>query len=95
MKALTPRTPAQAKQAIDIRSTYEKLAADATGPAASKAASTVQTIKKILDSDGYTTTSDESVADLLAQLRAAMLAAKDDNDKLASLTAAIEAANPQ
>jgi len=95
VKALTPRTAAQAKQAVDIRSTYEKLAAEATGSDASKAASAAQTLKKILNGAGYKTTDDESAADLLEKLRAAMRAAKDDNDKLASLNAAIEAADPQ
>jgi hypothetical protein len=91
--ALTPRTPTQAKEAIDIRAAYGKLAAAATGTDAAKSASAVQSLKKILTAVGHKPEDNATVQDLLSALRAAMSEASTDNDKLVTLTAAIAAEN--
>jgi hypothetical protein len=91
--ALTPRTQAQARQAIDIRAAYEKLSAAATSADAAKSAGAIQSLKGILTAVGHKPEQNASAQDLLTMLRAAMNDARTDNDKLASLSAAIAAAN--
>jgi hypothetical protein len=90
---LTPRTPEQAQQAIDIRAAYEKLSTAATGTDPTATASAVQSLKQILNSAGYQPDDNASAQNLLEMLRKAMGAARSDDKKLESLKAAIAAAN--
>ena len=87
--ALTPRTPAQAQQAVDIRSTYTRLAAAVNGSDTAAAAAAADTLRKILTDAGYTPGTGESGTDLLADFRKAMAEAASDNDKLAKLNQAV------
>lgn len=93
MAALTPRTPAQAQEAIDIRAAYTKLAAAVNSSDATKSAAGVATLRKILTDAGYSPAADEGSAALLADLRKSMADASTDNDKLARLSQAIAAAD--
>lgn len=87
--ALTPRTPAQARQAIDIRSEYDKFAAAIADPAKSPEA--IQLLKSILTAVGKTPADNASGADLLALLKAEMIEAKTDDDTLVKLSDALAA----
>jgi len=91
--ALTPRTPEQAQQAVDIRGAYEKLAAAVNGSDTAKASAAATTLRKILTDAGYTPGASDDEAALLADLRKAMADASTDNDKLAKLGQAIAAAD--
>lgn len=93
MAALTPRTPAQAQEAVDIRGAFTKLAAAINGQDAAAASTAAAKVRKILTDAGYSPTSDENGAALLADLRKAMADASADNDKLAKLSQAIAAAD--
>jgi hypothetical protein len=86
---LTSRTPAQAKNAIDIRSAYDKLSAAAADPAKSMGA--LASLNRILTAIGNPPADKAPAADLLALLKAAMIEAKSDDNKLAKLTDAIAA----
>jgi hypothetical protein len=86
---LTPRTQIQAKQAIDIRSVYDKLTAAAADPA--KSAGAILSLNRILTATGRTPANNATIAELLASLKAAMIEAKTDADKLATLNDAITA----
>lgn len=92
MAALTPRTPAQAQEAVDIRAAYTKLAAAINGSDKAKSAAAMQIVRKILTDCGYSPATDEGEAALLADLRKAMADASADNNKLAKLSQAIAAA---
>jgi len=93
--ALTPRTPAQAQETVDIRAAYTKLAAAVNGTDTTKSTAAAATLRKILTDAGYSPTTDENGAALLADLRKAMVDASTDNDKLAKLSQAIAAADVQ
>jgi hypothetical protein len=87
--ALTPRTPAQAQEAVDIRGAYQKLAADVNGSDTTSATAAADTLRKILTAAGFTPTATEDGSALLADLRKAMTDARTDNDKLAKLSQAV------
>jgi hypothetical protein len=87
--ALTPRTPAQAQEAVDIRGAYQKLATDVNGSDAAKTAAAADTLRKILTAAGYAPTAAEDGPTLLADLRKALSDARTDNDKLAKLSQAV------
>jgi type II secretory pathway pseudopilin PulG len=87
----TPQeAPAQARQAVDIRATYEKLKIASTGTDTVNSGNAIQSLRKILTATGYKPDANATAQDLLVLLRAAMVAASEDDDKLASLSAAIE-----
>jgi len=86
---LTPRTPAQAVEAGDIRAAYDKLTSATADPA--KSAGAILSLKRILTAAGQTPAENASASDLLALLKAAMIEAKTDDDKLATLNQAITA----
>jgi hypothetical protein len=85
--ALTPRTPAQARDAVDIRLAYDKLTTATADTAKSTAA--IQSLKNILAAVGKKADDKASASDLLALMKAAMIEAKSDDDKLAKLKEAI------
>lgn len=93
VKSLTPATPAQAQQAVTIRSEYEQLnkAISSANPASVKAAG--QTLAKILTSAQIPFDSTASASDLLAVFKQAIIAAADDDEKLESLNHAVVAAS--
>ena len=93
--ALTPRTPAQAQETVDIRAAYEKLAAAVNGTDTTKANDAATTLRKILTAADLTPAAGEDGAALLADLRKAMADARTDNDKLAKLSQAVAAAGVQ
>lgn len=93
--ALTPRTPSQAQEAIEVRKAYDKLSAEATGTDATQAAAAMKAIGQILTAAGYSPSAGASAQDLLALFRTAIGDARVDNNKLASLSAAVAAANVQ
>jgi hypothetical protein len=86
---LTIRTKLQANQAINIRSVYDKFAAAIADPA--KSARAIVSLNRILTAIGNPPPDNASAADLLALLKAAMIEAKTDDDKLAKLNDAIAA----
>jgi hypothetical protein len=91
--ALTPRTPAQAQQAVDIRGTYEKLATEVKDPDAAKATAAAATLRKILTDAGFPPAPDDDATALLADFRTAMGKARTDNDILAKLSQAVATAD--
>lgn len=87
--ALTPRTAAQAQEAVDIRGAYQKLASAISGSDAAQATAAADTLRKLLTAAGYTPAATEDGTALLADLRKAMSDARTDNDKLAKLSQAV------
>lgn len=92
VKSLTPTTPAQAAQAVDIRAAYQKLAS-AIGAGGSKATTATDQLREILTKAGYAPSADASGTELLSLFRQAMSDAGDSNDKLKSLSDAVAAAS--
>ena len=90
---LTPATPAQAKQSISNRATYEKLKSAANGTDAAKSASALQSFRQILTAAGYAPKADDGAKELLDLFHKAIDDATIDNDKLVTLSAAVAAAN--
>jgi hypothetical protein len=90
VKELTPATPAQAKQAIAIRSEYEKLKKEISSddPAAVKAAA--ETVAKILTAAKIEFDPNASPPSLLEIFNQAKIAAADDDTKLKTLDAAVK-----
>ena len=88
-ESLTPRTSAQARDAVDIRKAYDQLTTSTADTAKSKAA--IQSLKNILAAVGKTPDDKADPTDLLALLKAAMIEAKTDDGKLAKLKDAIAA----
>ena len=86
-----------AKQAISIRTAYQKLSAAATGTDQTAKDSAVKSLKVILKTAGYTFDDNATPADLLALFRKAMSDADPDADpkgeKLKALNDAVAAAN--
>lgn len=91
--ALTPRTPAQARQAVDIRATYDHLKTALAEQDHGRSESARATLREILKTAGYSPEANASSEDLLELFRKAMAEAATDNDKLATLNAAVAAAN--
>jgi hypothetical protein len=87
--ALTPTTPAQAKQSMTNRAAYEKLQAAANGTDAEKSADAIKSLRQILTAAGYAPNPDAGAKELLALFRKAIDDATTDDGKLASLSAAV------
>jgi hypothetical protein len=85
----------QAKQAISVRSAYEKLQTQIASSDAQKVTAAEQTLRAILVAAGYQPAADAKPADLLTQFRQAMRDADPDADptgaKLKALNSAIAA----
>ena len=79
--------------AVDIRSTYTKLAAAASSQDTATAAAAVQNLRQILTKAGYSPAADASANDLLTMFRQAMADAAQSDDKLKSLSDAVAGAN--
>jgi len=90
---LTPATPAQAKQSIGNRTAYEKLKSAVNGTDPQQSAKALQTLRQILTAAGYAPKADASATELLGLFRQAIDEATNDDSKLATLSAAVAAAN--
>ena len=86
-RELTPATPEQAKQSIDIRSEFEKLRKDVASPETASGAG--DTLRKILTAANIQFVATASPAALLDILHQAMVEAADDDAKLKTLEAAV------
>ncbi len=90
---LAPETPAQAKETVDIRATYAKLAKNAQSPDAKTSAAAIADLRSILVTIGKTPETDATVETLLADFRQAMSEAHNDAKKLTTLEDAVQAAD--
>jgi hypothetical protein len=90
VKQLTLATPAQAQQAVTIRSEYEQLnkAISSADPASVKSA--VETLAKIFTAAKIPFDSTAPPSTLLDTLKQAIIAAADDDAKLQALNAAVK-----
>lgn len=93
VKALTPATPAQAKQSVDIRAAYTKIASELGSPDPIIASTASQILLAILQGAGYNPLPTATGQDLLSLFRQAMHDASTDDAKLAALSAAVQTAN--
>jgi hypothetical protein len=86
-----------AKQAISVRTAYQKLSTAATGTDEAAKASAITSLKNILKAAGYAPAENATAADLLTLFRKAMSDADPDadpkGDKLKALNEAVAAAN--
>lgn len=92
VRTLTPATPAQARQAVDIRAVYEQLQDEAASNAPGTALRAMRRLRAILTGAAVSFDPRASSSDLLARMREAMVVAAEDPAKEAKLEAAVQAA---
>ncbi len=92
-KELTPATPEQAKQSIEIRSEYEKLKKQVASADSAQAAA--ETIRKILTAAHIPFDSTASPSALLEILNQAKVKAADDDQMLQDLNTAVKSVENQ
>ena len=90
-----PSVPEQARQAVTIRSEYEKLNTAISSGNAASVETARKTLVKILTADKIPFESGDSALGLLEVFKQAIIAAADDNAKLQTLDAAVKSAASQ